>query len=135
MAYRVQISIRISCLQSVNTVLYLINGTPQASEEVLLGSIFLRGMKMSRLIDADRLLTDRMKSKYYRLPNGDLAIPLIDIEHAPTVDAEPVRHGHWVRTDKTDKFTWECSECGYGLTDCKLSYCYDCGCKMEEVTE
>lgn len=36
-----------------------------------------------RLIDADRLLTDRMKSKYYHLPNGDIAIPIIDIEHAP----------------------------------------------------
>lgn len=38
-----------------------------------------------KLIDADRLLTDRMKSKYYHLPNGDTAIPIIDIEHAPTV--------------------------------------------------
>lgn len=38
-----------------------------------------------RLIDADRLLTDRMKSKYYHLLNGDIAIPIIDIEHAPTV--------------------------------------------------
>lgn len=38
-----------------------------------------------RLIDADRLLTDRMKSKYYHLPNGDIAIPIIDIEHASTV--------------------------------------------------
>ena len=37
------------------------------------------------LIDADRLLTDRMKSKYYHLPNGDIAIPIIDIENAPTV--------------------------------------------------
>jgi hypothetical protein len=36
-------------------------------------------------IDADRLLTDRMKSIYYHLPNGDIAIPIIDIEHAPTV--------------------------------------------------
>ena len=44
---------------------------------------------MSRLIDADRLLTDRMKSKYYHLPNGDIAIPLIDIEHAPTITPEP----------------------------------------------
>lgn len=41
-----------------------------------------------RLIDADRLLTDRMKSKYYHLPNGDTAIPIIDIEHAPTVIEE-----------------------------------------------
>lgn len=38
-----------------------------------------------RLIDADRLLSDRMKGKYYHLPNGDTAIPIIDIEHAPTV--------------------------------------------------
>lgn len=42
-----------------------------------------------RLIDADRLLTDRMKSKYYHLPNGDIAIPIIDIEHAPTVQPDP----------------------------------------------
>lgn len=39
-----------------------------------------------RLIDADRLLSDRVKSKYYHLPNGDTAIPIIDIEHAPTVN-------------------------------------------------
>lgn len=39
-----------------------------------------------RLIDADRLLSDRMKSKYYHLPNGDTAIPIIDIERAPTVN-------------------------------------------------
>lgn len=45
---------------------------------------------MTRLIDADRLLTDRMKSKYYHLPNGDTAIPIIDIEHAPTIDAVEV---------------------------------------------
>ena len=41
-----------------------------------------------RAIDADRLLTDRMKSKYYHLPNGDIAIPIIDIEHAPTIEPE-----------------------------------------------
>lgn len=39
-----------------------------------------------RLIDADALLSERMRSMYYHLPNGDIAIPLIDIEHAPTVD-------------------------------------------------
>lgn len=42
-----------------------------------------------RLIDADRLLSEKMKSKYYHLPNGDIAIPLIDIEHAPTIEPEP----------------------------------------------
>ena len=38
-----------------------------------------------RLIDADRLLTIQMRSKYYHLNNGDTAIPIIDVEHAYTV--------------------------------------------------
>ena len=45
-------------------------------------------MKMC-LIDKNRLLSERRKSTYYHLPNGDTAIPIIDIEHAPTVDAVP----------------------------------------------
>ena len=57
-----------------------------------------------RLIDADRLLSDRMKAMYYHLPNGDTAIPIIDIEHAPTVDAvEVVRCKECVRYIKHDK--------------------------------
>lgn len=40
---------------------------------------------MPRLIDADRLLSDRMREMYYHLPNGDIAIPIIDIENAPTI--------------------------------------------------
>lgn len=46
-----------------------------------------------KLIDTDRLLTDRMKSKYYHLPNGDTAVPIIDIENAPTVNAIPISDG------------------------------------------
>ena len=56
-------------------------------------------------------------------------------KYAPTIDAEPVRHGHWVHTDKTDHFSLECSVCGFGFTDTKLTYCYDCGALMDEVTE
>lgn len=37
------------------------------------------------LIERDRLLTERMKSKYYHLSNGDVAIPMVDIRRAPTV--------------------------------------------------
>jgi hypothetical protein len=43
-----------------------------------------------RLIDADRLLSEPMKNKYYHLKNGDTAVPLIDIKNAPTVDAVEV---------------------------------------------
>ena len=38
-----------------------------------------------RLIDAERLLSERMKRTYYHLPNGDTAIPIIDVENAPTI--------------------------------------------------
>lgn len=41
-----------------------------------------------RPIDADRLLEERRIQKYYHLPNGDIAIPIIDIEHAPTVELD-----------------------------------------------
>ena len=46
-----------------------------------------------RAIDADRLLTNRMKSKYYHLPNGDIAIPIIDIENAPTIEPDILPDG------------------------------------------
>lgn len=46
-----------------------------------------------RLIDADELLTDRRKTKYYHLPNKDIAVPIIDIEHAHTVNAIPIPDG------------------------------------------
>lgn len=44
-----------------------------------------------RLIDADRLLEERRLHLYYHLPNGDTAIPIIDIKHAPTVN-----NGGWI---------------------------------------
>lgn len=36
---------------------------------------------------------------------------------------------HWLECDKAD-FKYCCSRCGYGYTDNKTSYCYDCGAKM-----
>ncbi len=39
-----------------------------------------------RLIDADRLLEPKRIGKYYHLPNGDIAIPIIDIEHATSIE-------------------------------------------------
>ena len=67
-----------------------------------------------RCIDADRLLTDKMKSKYYHLPNGDIAIPLIDIEHAPTIEER--KTGKWIERNpqNSDKCRLiECDQCGF----------------------
>ena len=48
----------------------LVNGTPLPKGH-------------GRLIDADRLM--KAKRMWYRLKNGDVACPKIDIENAPTI--------------------------------------------------
>ena len=97
-----------------------------------------------RLIDADRLLSERMKSKYYHLPNGDIAIPIIDIEHAPTIEER--KTGKWLEKhhaysdEEMPIEEWQsakCSVCGkyhttpylYYFTE--YSFCPSCGAKME----
>ena len=82
-----------------------------------------------RAIDADRLLTDRMKEHYYHLPNGDIAIPTIDIEHAPTILPERQR-GRWVHYDEGDfDYDYKCSNCGYAVWD-DSDFCPGCGADM-----
>ena len=50
-------------------------------------------------------------------------------EHlAPTVEAEPVKHGKWLDNRHTD--TAVCSVCGAVYGD-ETSYCPKCGAKME----
>jgi hypothetical protein len=55
-----------------------------------------------------------------------------DIARFPAIEAEPVRHGEWIKTVFTDtgKFAgYTCSECGLGARK-KFSYCH-CGAKMD----
>ena len=40
------------------------------------------------------------------------------------------RKGKWIRNNDSDH-AWKCSVCGCGYTDYILTYCYDCGAKME----
>lgn len=66
-----------------------------------------------------------------------------EIENAPTVEAEPVRHGRWIGegdgySDGYPVFDiWYCSECEYciddGTDDPSLlpEYCQNCGAKMD----
>ena len=59
-----------------------------------------------------------------------------DVEDFPTVDAEPVRHGHWVRY----RCFIKCSSCGKLFRETNgarspttFLYCPECGAKMDEV--
>lgn len=92
---------------------------------------------MARLIDADALKEKRtMVTKSYK-PNAIMeraAILLEDVETAPTIDAEPVKHGKWIWEDCVYKCS-ECSHKAYGnILECMdgtYKYCPYCGARME----
>ena len=62
------------------------------------------------------------------------------VKELPTVDAEPVRHGKWERTDITAEDGWalyRCSCCNWHTTyyysfsaSPTYNYCPNCGAKM-----
>lgn len=65
------------------------------------------------------------------------------VDDAPTIDAVPVKHGHWIGIEfdgYADGYpvydVWECSVCGneiYG--EDTPDYCCDCGAKMDEEVQ
>lgn len=57
--------------------------------------------------------------------------------NAPTVDAEPVRHGKWIDID-SQMYTWKvrCDQCGHERSMMSTQgrypkYCEECGAKMD----
>lgn len=94
-----------------------------------------------RLIDADVLMPYAEYKGVYNTVNA------YNIVNCPTVDAEPVRHGHWIEID----YGLICSECnhytdamydepfnnefGKGWALKRPYYCGYCGAKMDEVEE
>ena len=97
---------------------------------------------MPRLIDADAL-RERM---YHDAFETDSDMQKWDsgcwirykmfenaLEEVPTVEAEPVRHGHWIEKDDE----CECPFCGKAwnyIDNCTetFNYCPNCGAKMQE---
>ena len=92
-----------------------------------------------RLIDADEL-KELIGWTFAKPPFSRKTIKHM-IDMARTVDAEPVRHGKWIRENNYG--IWKCSECG-----CKINrryplkgniwnyyYCPNCGAKMDERKE
>lgn len=73
-----------------------------------------------RLIDADRLLET--------LNQGAFSSIRKVINREPTIDAEPVVHGHWV-TENSTPFPI-CSNCNT-VSSCCSPYCGGCGAKMD----
>lgn len=74
-----------------------------------------------RLIDADKLY----------LPYEEIASRM-SVHYAPTVDAVPVVHAHWIK-NSGDSYTVKCSNCKSEriLADSWFEYCPKCGAKMD----
>lgn len=96
-----------------------------------------------RLIDADKLFCDSVKvfSQVSNRSDDAFLSASIDValHHwtaliaiAPEVDAEPVRHGKWMKNGGNKYPIYKCSECGYDNQFIETQYCPHCGAKMEK---
>ena len=83
-----------------------------------------------RLIDANALLehlTPVISDYDYNCRFS--AVNVLFINEAPTIDAEPVRHGKWIRSPYNG-FGFVCSECNSAML-VQTNYCHRCGAKMD----
>lgn len=95
-----------------------------------------------RLIDVDALkkpLEVAVKESGFYRPMYQSFLKAL--ENAPTIDAEPVKHGHWIEYEDNKRECY-CSECDfpaglddYGYHNMQDPYCRFCGAKMDEVSE
>ena len=90
-----------------------------------------------RLIDADAL-KEKLENGYANTHHSRIyAIAML--KKAPTIEAEPVRHGEWKEIEGFDGDTlWQCSVCGIEWCfiegtpyDNGTNYCPNCGAKMD----
>ena len=78
-----------------------------------------------RLIDADALKTAFPCGEYVRTESVRATI-----DSMPTIDAEPVRHGHWEFIGGYG-YQYRCSNC-VRCAEYRTNYCPHCGSRMEE---
>lgn len=98
-----------------------------------------------RLIDADQLedVVTKANEQGFDITRYEFKRIKLVLFEFPTVDVEPVRHGHWIKnerySDEIERHTvYECSECGelyYWYDTPEYKYCRHCGAKMDEVEE
>lgn len=93
-----------------------------------------------RPIDADELLKASRIGKilYFNDTTTDGytdVLLAVEVERAPTIEAQPVRHGDWLYNDMYLPNCAECSECGWkssvsGDEISSCHYCPNCGARM-----
>ena len=92
--------------------------------------------KLVELIDDDIASLD-MPREGYDVCLCTLRMVKQYIKALPTVEAEPVKHGHWIDeglVDGNQNRYCRCSECGKGDTQAisqRVPYCWWCGARMD----
>lgn len=93
-------------------------------------------MAEKRLIDANALDLNYDRNCFNEFDEGYVCgceTIIMTVKNAPTVDAKPVVHAHWVY-DKATEFwgnPYRCSNC-HAARPRKTKFCPDCGSKMDE---
>ena len=86
---------------------------------------------MSDLISRNALLDAMLKND--ELLSVDVRRIICE---SPIIDAEPVRHGHWVKSGYAcGESEWTCTICGnkeWRTSTSRLKFCPFCGAKMDE---
>lgn len=91
-----------------------------------------------RLIDADMLMFYVRQHWEELYPKDGAIIDAILV--AKTVEAEPIRHGKWIKVeDDYNNHLYECSYCHTWtslpieeVNDRNIRYCWSCGAKMDK---
>lgn len=93
---------------------------------------------ISELIDKQALIADyRICGGCSEFENCNGYVTMCDsarirqaINEAPTIEAEPVRHGRWIKIEPNGlQSRWKCSECD-GIVHAVTDFCPYCGEKM-----
>ena len=90
-----------------------------------------------RLIDADshrKRLTEVVERNggFINCSTG-LLMAIDELDKAPTIEAEPVKHGAWEKRKTDSGLLAVCTVCGYPTSWWnKTQHCPDCGAKMDK---
>ena len=87
-----------------------------------------------RLIDADALdfgfaVTDDMNGMLKQI---GIEMAKARVDKAPTIEAEPVRHGRWEYVNDYQSQCTNCKELSWVDHDNEPNYCPNCGAKMDK---
>lgn len=105
-------------------------------------------LAMDRVVNTNKMIDDRVNPLFirYSAQLDERTIFKYMITDAPTIEAEPVRHGKWIIRDNpgTGWYRVTCSECGEDVTstapcigffpNAKVTwdYCPSCGARMDD---